>query len=43
MTSRFGPIDRTESGGGMLEYALILAPLAALVALAVLTIVMSDS
>ncbi len=43
MTPRFCSIDQTESGGGILEYILILAPLAALVALFVLTIAMSGS
>ena len=43
MTPRFRPIDRDEYGGGMAEYFLILAPLAAFVALFVLTIVLSGS
>ncbi len=43
MTPKVCPIDRTDFGGGMLEYLLILAPLAVIVALFVLTIVMSGS
>ena len=39
MTPRLRPTN--ESGASMTEYILILAPLAALVALAVLTIAMS--
>ena len=39
MTPRLRPTD--ESGAGVTEYLLILAPLAALVALAVLAIAMS--
>ena len=39
MTLRLRPRD--ESGASVTEYILILAPLAAFVALAVLTIVMS--
>ena len=39
MTPRLRPLD--ESGAGMTEYILILAPLALFLALAVLTIVMS--
>ncbi len=43
MTPQVCHIDRSELGGGMLESLLILAPLAVLVALFVLTIVMSGS
>ncbi len=39
MTPRLRPTS--ESGAGVTEYILILAPLAAFVALAVLTIIMS--
>jgi hypothetical protein len=41
MTPCLRPIDRTETGAGIAEYLLILAPLAALVALAVIAIAMS--
>lgn len=43
MTPRFRPVARSQSGGGMIEYLLILAPLAVFVAFFVLTIVMSGS
>jgi len=43
MTPFIRPIDRTETGAGIAEYLLILAPLAALVALAVMAIAMSGS
>lgn len=43
MTPRIRPKESKEVGQGLLEYALILAPLTVLVALGILTVVLAGS